>query len=156
MLGRNWSHVDCYLSGSYWLPVNPNDLADVENCFKKGWKKNRFIQPRQPDDDAEIKNLRTKSAEALIEEMTVLFARVKKDGVKPVVSTEYRFLIEQVERQLQENMVNGLGIDGNWIGLKGSNRGGGKEPGAYTLVFDYADEISTKIDIEKFGGIYET
>jgi len=156
MLGRNWSHIDCYLNGSYWLPVDPNDLTDVENCFRMDWDKGKFIQPLQPDDSIETKNLRTKSADALIEEMTVLFARVKKDGVKPVVSTEYRFLIEQVERQLQENMVNSLGIDGNWIGLKGSNRGGGLKLEAYTLMFNYADEINTKIDIEKFGGIYET
>jgi len=149
MLGRNWSHFDCYLNGSYWLPINPDDLSNVEDCLKANWEKDKFIKPRQPDDSIETKNLRAKSAKALIKETTVLFARVKKDGIKPAPSTQYRFLIEQVERQLQENIVDNLKIDGSWIGLKGSNRGGGKEPGAYTLAFSYADVINTKIDIGK-------
>ena len=54
--------------------------------------------------------------------------------------------VEQVERQLQDNMVLRLNLDPSWIGRTGSNRGGGLDDVAHRLSLTYADSVSVRLD----------
>ena len=91
----------------------------------------------------------SQTVDRLLDHMTILFGKVTllKDGV-PVQQSfeEARRTVEQVERQLQDNMVLRLNLDPSWIGRTGSNRGGGLDDVAHRISLTYADSVAVRLD----------
>ncbi len=106
-----------YINGFYWLVKEPEKLKTLE-CFKvDSYDRNEFFQPIPKSNLEE----RKPSVEKLLDNMWILFSQVIPEN-KDEFSE--RALIEQVERQLQDKLVESLKIDPSWVGRTGSNRGG--------------------------------
>lgn len=84
--------------------------------------------------------------EQLFDHMTILFARITSDRGTEGSPEEARRTVEQVERQLQDNMVRSLGLYPDWIGRTGSNRGGGLDAVTHTLSLSYSSGVSQRLD----------
>ena len=146
MAGRNRDHLENYQKKNYWMVKNPHRLTDLR-CFvdDKFYSTYDFYAPGR---DAVCKEW-SQTVDRLLDHMTILFGKVTslKDGTPVEQSAEAaRRTVEQVERQLQDNMVLRLGLDPSWIGRTGSNRGGGLDDVAHRLSLTYADSVSVQLD----------
>lgn len=146
MAGRNLDHLKNYLGKSYWMVKNPHRLTDLR-CFVDDdfYSTYDFYAPGR---DAVCREW-DQAVEQLFDHMTILFGKVTllRDGTPVEQSSEAaRRTVEQVERQLQDNMVLRLGLDPGWIGRTGSNRGGGLDDVAHRLSLTYGDHISVRLD----------
>ena len=146
MADRNRDHLENYREKKYWMVKNPRRLTDLR-CFVADdfYSTYDFYAPGR---DAVCKEW-DQAVERLFDHMTILFGKVTllKDGV-PVQQSleEARRTVEQVERQLQDNMILRLNLDPSWIGRTGSNRGGGLDDVAHRLSLTYADSVSVRLD----------
>ena len=135
MAGRNRNHLENYRERKYWMVKNPHRLTDLR-CFVADdfYSTYDFYAPGR---DAACREW-GQAVERLFDHMTILFGKVTllKDG----------YPVEQVERQLQDNMVLRLNLDPSWIGRTGSNRGGGLDDVAHRLSLTYAGNISVRLD----------
>lgn len=146
MAGRNRDHLENYQKKNYWMVKNPHRLTDLR-CFvdDEFYSTYDFYAPGR---DAVCKEW-GQTVDRLLDHMTILFGKVTllKDGTPVEQSAEAaRRTVEQVERQLQDNMVLRLGLDPSWIGRTGSNRGGGLDDVAHRLSLTYADSVSVQLD----------
>lgn len=146
MAGRNRNHLENYRERKYWMAKNPHRLTDLR-CFVADdfYSTYDFYAPGR---DAACREW-GQAVERLFDHMTILFGKVTllKDGYPVEQSSEAaRRTVEQVERQLQDNMVLRLNLDPSWIGRTGSNRGGGLDDVAHRLSLTYADNISVRLD----------
>lgn len=146
MAGRNRDHLENYRKKNYWMVKNPHRLTDLR-CFVDDdfYSTYDFYAPGR---DAVCKEW-SQTVDRLLDHMTILFGKVTllKDGTPVEQSAEAaRRTVEQVERQLQDNMVLRLGLDPSWIGRTGSNRGGGLDDVAHRLSLTYADSVSVQLD----------
>lgn len=146
MADRNREHLDNYRKKNYWMVKNPHRLTDLR-CFVDDdfYSTYDFYAPGR---DAVCKEW-DQAVERLFDHMTILFgkATLLKDGSPVEQSSEAaRRTVEQVERQLQDNMVLRLSLDPSWIGRSGSSRGGGLDDVAHRLSLTYADSISVRLD----------
>jgi len=127
---RNYDHLQNYINGSYWLVKDPEELKTLE-CFKiDSYDRNDFFQPIPKSNLEE----RKPSVEKLLDDMWILFSRVIPENKDAFCE---RILIEQVERQLQDKLVESLKIDPSWVGRTGSNRGGGLDIITHNLTIEY-------------------
>ena len=146
MAGRNRDHLENYRKKNYWMVKNPHRLTDLR-CFVDDdfYSTYDFYAPGR---DAVCREWE-QAVDRLFDHMTILFgkATLLKDGV-PVQQSleEARRTVEQVERQLQDNMILRLNLDPSWIGRTGSNRGGGLDDVAHRLSLTYADSVSVRLD----------
>ena len=146
MAGRNRDHLENYQKKNYWMVKNPHRLTDLR-CFvdDEFYSTYDFYAPGR---DAVCEDWE-QAVERLFDHMTILFGKVTllKDGIPMEQSAEAaRRTVEQVERQLQDNMVLRLGLDPSWIGRTGSNRGGGLDDVAHRLSLTYAESVSVRLD----------
>ena len=146
MTGRNRDHLENYRKKNYWMVKNPHRLTDLR-CFVDDdfYSTYDFYAPGRDAVCGEWEQ----AVERLFDHMTILFGKVTllKDGIPMEQSAEAaRRTVEQVERQLQDNMVLRLGLDPSWIGRTGSNRGGGLDDVAHRLSLTYADSVSVHLD----------
>ena len=146
MAGRNRDHLENYRKKNYWMVKNPHRLTDLR-CFVDDdfYSTYDFYAPGR---DAVCKEW-SQTVDRLLDHMTILFGNVTSltDGTPVEQSAEAaRRTVEQVERQLQDNMVLRLGLDPSWIGRTGSNRGGGLDDVAHRLSLTYADSVSVRLD----------
>lgn len=146
MAGRNRDHLENYQKKNYWMVKNPHRLTDLR-CFVDDdfYSTYDFFAPGR---DA-VCGKWDQAVERLFDHMTILFGKVTllRDGT-PVKQSpeEARRTVEQVERQLQDNMALRLNLDPSWIGRTGSNRGGGLDDVAHRLSLTYANGISVRLD----------
>ena len=146
MADRNRDHLENYRKKNYWMVKNPHRLTDLR-CFVDDdfYSTYDFYAPGR---DTVCKEW-DQAVEQLFDHMTILFGKVTlwKDGAIVEQSSEAaRRTVEQVERQLQDNMVLRLSLDSSWIGRTGSNRGGGLDDVVHRLSLTYADSISVRLD----------
>lgn len=146
MADRNRDHLENYRKRNYWMVKNPHRLTDLR-CFvaDEFYSTYDFYAPGR---DAVCEEWE-QAVERLFDHMTILFGKVTllKDGALVEQSSEAaRCTVEQVERQLQDNMVLRLNLDPSWIGRTGSNRGGGLDDVAHRLSLTYADSVSVRLD----------
>lgn len=146
MADRNKDHLANYVEKKYWMVKNPHRLTDLR-CFVDDdfYSTYDFYAPGR---DTVCKEW-GQAVEQLFDHMIILFGKVtlRKDGAMVEQSSEAaRRTVEQVERQLQDNMVLRLSLDPSWIGRTGSNRGGGLDDVAHRLSLTYADSISVRLD----------
>ena len=144
--GRNRDHLENYRKKNYWMVKNPHRLTDLR-CFvdDEFYSTYDFYAPGR---DAVCEEWE-QAVERLFDHMTILFGKVTllKDGIPMEQSAEAaRRTVEQVERQLQDNMVLRLGLNPSWIGRTGSNRGGGLDDVAHRLSLTYAESVSVRLD----------
>lgn len=143
MADRNRDHLDNYAGKRYWLVKNPHRLTDLR-CFVNDafYSTYDFYKPGRDSDCGEW----SKAVEQLFDHMTILFARITSDRGTAGSPEEARRTVEQVERQLQDNMVRSLGLYPDWIGRTGSNRGGGLDAVTHTLSLSYSSGVSQRLD----------
>lgn len=146
MAGRNLDHLKSYLGKSYWMVKNPHRLTDLR-CFVKDefYSTYDFYKPGRDEPCPEW----DKAVEQLFDHMTILFSRVTllEKGVERAQSpAEARCTVEQVERQLQDNMVHCLNLYPDWIGRTGSNRGGGLDGITHQLSLTYGASVDCRLD----------
>lgn len=146
MLGRNLSHLENYRKKKYWLVKNPHRLTDLR-CFVNDdfYSTYDFYKPGR---DPVCKEW-DKAVEQLFDHMTILFSKITllENGAAVTQSPEEaRRTVEQVERQLQDNMVQSLNLYPDWIGRTGSNRGGGLDDITHQLSLTYDSSVSLRLD----------
>lgn len=146
MAGRNLDHLENYREKSYWMVKNPHRLTDLR-CFvdDEFYSTYDFYKPGR-DAPCEAWD---QAVEQLFDHMTILFSHITllEDGAETAQSpSEARRTVEQVERQLQDNMVRRLNLYPDWIGRTGSNRGGGLDTITHQLSLTYAGSVSLRLD----------
>ncbi|MCI8690071.1 MAG: hypothetical protein HFF87_07125 [Oscillibacter sp.] len=146
MAGRNRNHLENYQKKRYWMVKNPHRLTDLR-CFVKDefYSTYDFYKPGR---DAPCREW-DHAVEQLFDHMTILFSHITllENGTEPPQSPEAaRRTVEQVERQLQNNMVQSLNLYPDWIGRTGSNRGGGLDAVTHRLSLTYAGGVSHRLN----------
>lgn len=146
MAGRNREHLENYRKKNYWMVKNPHRLTDLR-CFVDDafYSTYDFYAPGR---DAACKEW-DQAVERLFNHMTILFGKVTllKDGAPVEQSPEAaRRTVEQVERQLQDNMALRLNLDPSWIGRTGSNRGGGLDDVVHRISLYYTKGVCVRLD----------
>lgn len=146
MAGRNREHLENYRKKNYWMVKNPHRLTDLR-CFVDDafYSTYDFYAPGR---DAACKEW-DQAVERLFNHMTILFGKVTllKDGAPVEQSPEAaRRTVEQVERQLQDNMALRLNLDPSWIGRTGSNRGGGLDDVVHRISLSYTKGVCVWLD----------
>lgn len=139
MLQRNIDHLEGYQNKKYWLVKNPHRLLDLR-CFVNDayYSTFDFFAPKR---DNQRDPAWSQAIHQLMEQTNILFAHVELDG-----QPASRIVVEEVERQLQDNLIERLNLWPDWVGRTGSNRGGGLDGATHAIKLEFAPSILCRLN----------